>query len=335
MPFAMRVTLADTRSRAAGVTVPKAPFGRKFSWPASWRQFPAERMNMPLGVDYNGRAAPVRSSDQVVAAYLVPVGGVTVSIDLLGHTALISGGLGDIGRAIAVELAAHGADIAICDRSRNSAERLVEEIGGLGRRCRVQRLDVTDSEAVRHWIVDLDATFGLPDLIVPNAAIVDIKPFGSLDAQYWRQELSVNLDGAFHVAEAATSLLVARRRAGRVVFIGSWAADHVHTDIPAYCVAKAGLRMLAKCMAAAFAAHGILVNEVAPGYVDAGLAARFMEKDPSVRETSRREVPIGLLIEPREVARQVLHLLDPENRHMTGSTLLMDGGLSLVRPLST
>ena len=256
-----------------------------------------------------------------------------MSIDLKGHAAAISGGLGDIGRATALELAACGADVAVCDvRDAGSADSLRYAVGKLGRRFRYDRVDVTDARGVESWIADLEKSFSLPDLIIANAAIVDIRPLGRLDAAYWRRELAVNLDGAFHLANAGTSRLLALKRSGRVVFVGSWAADHVHVQIPTYCVGKAAVRMLSRCMAAALAPAGILVNEIAPGYVDAGLASKFMEVDPTVRETSRREVPIQLLIEPGEVAKQIAHLCDPANRHMTGSMLLMDGGLSLHRP---
>jgi len=253
-------------------------------------------------------------------------------MQLQGQTAIVSGGLGDIGRAIALELAARGADVAIGDVSASSPEPLRKRIEGLGRRFRFDRVDVSDAQAVARWITDLETSFALPTLIVPNAAIVDIRPLEKLDAAYWRRELSVNLDGAFHLAQFATARLIAKQRPGRVVFIGSWAGETVHVHIPTYCVAKAGIRMLARCMAAALAPAGILVNEVAPGYVDGGLATRFMEEDANAREASRREVPVGLLIEPAEVAKQVAFLCDPGNRHMTGSTLLMDGGLSLFRP---
>ena len=89
--------------------------------------------------------------------------------------------------------------------------------------------------------------------------------------------------------------------------------------------------MLMKQLALEYAAADILVNEVAPGYVDAGLSGRVFEKDASSREKARKEVPIGRLIDPAEVAVQVAHLCDPRNRHMTGSVLLMEGGLSLCK----
>jgi len=90
--------------------------------------------------------------------------------------------------------------------------------------------------------------------------------------------------------------------------------------------------MLCQCMALSLAPHDILVNEVAPGYVNAGLSGRMFDADPDLRARSIQKVPVGRLIEPDEVARQVAHLCDPGNRHITGSLLLMDGGLSLVSP---
>jgi NAD(P)-dependent dehydrogenase (short-subunit alcohol dehydrogenase family) len=257
-----------------------------------------------------------------------------MSVDLSGRVAVISGGLGDIGKATALELARCAADVAVCDlRDAREADSLRAAVTALGRRFRYDRVDVSDAQAVAGWIAELEQAFGAPDLIIANAAIVDIKPLERLSAEYWRRELSVNLDGAFHLTQVTTARLIELRRPGRVVFVGSWAADHVHVQIPTYCVGKAAVRMLCRCMAAALAPAGILVNEIAPGYVDAGLASRFMQEDPAVRETSRREVPIQLLIEPEEVAREIAHLCDPANRHMTGATVVMDGGLSLVRPV--
>ncbi len=253
-----------------------------------------------------------------------------MSTSLAGQVAVISGGLGDIGRAIALELATRGADVAIGDvRDPADAKDVLRAITGLTRRARYDRVDVSNAAAVAGWIETIEKELGLPTLIVPNAAIVKMVPLAELTPEYWRKELSVNLDGAFYMAHAGAMRLLQRNRPGRIVFVGSWAAHAVHLAIPAYCVGKAGMRMLCKCMAAELAPHGILVNEVAPGYVDAGLTAQLFRELPGRREEAAREVPVRVLIEPREVALQVAHLCDPENRHMTGSTLLMDGGLSL------
>ena len=248
-----------------------------------------------------------------------------------GHVAIISGALGDIGRAIARRLARDGADVALGDvRDETDARSLLDELRGLGAAARYDRVDVSDSDAVRAWVDAVTQDLGAPTLIVPNAAIVTVADILSLTADDWQRQMRVNLDGAFHLAQAGAQHLVAARKPGRIVFLGSWAAHAPHGHIPAYCAGKAGVRMLAKVMARDLAHHGILVNEVAPGYVDAGLTGRVWDEEPEKRERGRQQVPTGDVIAPDEVAQQVAHLCDPANRHMTGACILMDGGLSLT-----
>jgi NAD(P)-dependent dehydrogenase (short-subunit alcohol dehydrogenase family) len=250
--------------------------------------------------------------------------------NLKGHIAIISGGLGDIGRAIALDLARRGADISIGDVLEvDKASKLLGEIRKLDRRAQYYRVDVSDAKGVNQWVADTERDLGTATLIIPNAAIVTLADFRSVTSEQWNRELRINLDGAFHLAQTGTQELLTKKKEGRVVFIGSWAAHYPHTHIPAYCAAKAGLRMLCKCMALELAPHGILVNEVAPGYVDAGLSAKLMDLKPGARERAASDVPIQKLILPEDVALQVAHLCDPENKHMTGSVVLMDGGLSL------
>ena len=252
--------------------------------------------------------------------------------NLSGQVAILSGGLGDIGRAIALELARRGADLALGDIVEpERATLLLDQLQRLGRRARYDRVDVADAEAVTEWVAAVEADLGTPTLIVPNAAVVTIASSLTITPQEWSRELRINLDGAFHLAQAGALRLRRQDRAGgRIVFVGSWAAHAPHVAIPAYCAAKAGLRMLCRCMALELAPHGILVNEVAPGYVDAGLTGRIFDANPGQREAAQEQVPIRELIAPEEVAAQVAHLCDPANRQMTGSVLLMDGGLSLL-----
>jgi NAD(P)-dependent dehydrogenase (short-subunit alcohol dehydrogenase family) len=190
---------------------------------------------------------------------------------------------------------------------------------------------VADAAAVDAWISEVEAQLGAASMVVANAATVTIAGLYQITAEQWTKELRVNLDGAFYVARAATCRLLALQQSGSVVFVGSWAAEAVHSHIPAYAVSKAGMRMLCQCMALELAPHGIMVNEIAPGYVDAGVSRQVWEQSPALREDARKKVPVRALITPAEVARQVLRLCDPENKHITGSILLMDGGLSLVR----
>ncbi|RAK02286.1 glucose 1-dehydrogenase [Larkinella arboricola] len=256
--------------------------------------------------------------------------GPTVDKLFTKRTVLISGGLGDIGRATALEFARLGAAIAIGDMNPASqAEALLNELGQLGVATHYTQVDVREADAVQNWVLAVENSLGVADIIIANAAIVTARRIHEITPEQWSNEIRVNLDGAFFMTQSATARLLAHGLPGRVVFVGSWAAHAVHPHIPAYSVAKAGLRMLCQCMALELAPHQILVNEIAPGYVNAGLSAKLWEKEPARAEEARQRVPIRKLISAEAVARQVVYLCHPDNEHMTGSTLLMDGGLSL------
>ena len=252
---------------------------------------------------------------------------------LAGQTALISGGLGDIGQAIARALAAGGADIALCGlQPEHEADAFLAELHQLGRRASYDLVDISDAAATAGWVQHVEKTMGVPSLIIPNAAQVTMADCRHITPQQWDRELRVNLDGAFYLARSAALVLVEQHKPGRIVFIGSWTAHRAHPHIPAYAVSKAALRMLCQCMALEFAPYGILVNEVAPGYVDAGLSGRLLRENPHLKEKLRQLVPVKQLVEPHEVARSVAFLCDPENCQMTGSVIVQDGGVSLLPP---
>ncbi len=243
---------------------------------------------------------------------------------LSGQVAVISGGAGDIGRAIAHRLHAEGAQVALGDvlpaakvRSRVAKFHYTE-------------VDVSSVEATEAWLARVNRDLGPPTLIIPNAAVVELGSALETSPEAWNSTLNVNLTGAFLLAQLAAKRLLAARRRGRIVFVGSWAAHAPHPNIAAYCAAKAGLRMAMKCLALELAPHGILVNEVAPGRVDAGLSKRLFDQTPGFRERARDEVPVRSLLDPTEVADGVAYLCRPDNRQMTGAVLLLDGGLSLV-----
>lgn len=245
----------------------------------------------------------------------------------MDDVAIVSGGLGDIGRAIARELAGRGAAVALGDVQ--PVARAKSFLRELGPRARYDRVDVSDARAVRQWLSAVERACGTPNWIIPNAAIVTVKSIRQLTPAAWQRELAINLTGAYHLATTAAARLAARKRPGRIVFVGSWAGHRPHPHIPAYCVAKAGLRMLMRVLALEYAADDILVNEVAPGYVDAGLSGRIFAKNPALKRRATAQVPVRRLIAAADVAREVAHLCDSQNRHMTGNVVVLDGGLSL------
>lgn len=256
-----------------------------------------------------------------------------IAKELASPLVALSGGLGDIGAAIVRCLAEAGADVAIADLADpEQAASLIAEVEALGRRCFYKPLDVTDSTATGVWFDSIFAHFGrTPNIIIANAAIVTLKPYAELSDAEWFREINVNLNGAYYFANTGTQRLVKAAQPARVVFLGSWAAHAPHRSLPAYSVAKAGLRMLNQTMALELAVHGILVNEIAPGYVDAGLSGRIFAENPAIRDRATASVPIQKLISASDVASQVLYLCSDYAAHITGSTILQDGGLSLMQ----
>jgi len=247
-----------------------------------------------------------------------------------GQTAIISGGMGDIGFATAIEMAKLGACIALCGtRPLDTLRDKTALIESYGTKVDYQQVDVADAVAVQRWVEEINNTLGTTTLIIANAAVTRFARIHEITADEWQADMNINLNGAFYMTQAATAWLLKRKLPGRVVFVGSWAATHVHAHMPAYSVSKAAMTMLSKCMALELAPHQILVNEIAPGYVNAGLSGRYLEENPDKVDEITQRVPIKQLMSAEEVAKQIVFLCHPENRQMTGSTLLMDGGLSL------
>jgi NAD(P)-dependent dehydrogenase (short-subunit alcohol dehydrogenase family) len=249
------------------------------------------------------------------------------------HCVIISGALGDIGRSIVKAFVLKGANVALGDvKQIDEAQAFLASLNLLNPEVKVlyDTVDVRDPSQVKQWVDRATNELGSLDIIVPNAATVTIKGIMEIRPQEWANELKVNLDGAFYLSRFASEKLLQEKVSGRLVFVGSWAAEAVHQNLPTYSVSKAGLRMLSKCMALELAPNDILVNEIAPGYVDAGLSKQVLDGDASAKLKATEKVPVKRIMHPDEVASSVLWLCDFENKHMTGSTLLMDGGLSLL-----
>jgi len=147
--------------------------------------------------------------------------------------------------------------------------------------------------------------------------------------EHWQDQLQINLTGCFNLGQAAAQLMVERSRPGRIVFTGSWVGTVPWPEISAYSVSKAGVAMLAKSMARELAPHGILVNVVAPGIVDAGLAKRQRETHPSYAARIGRVIPLGKLQTAEQVAQVMAFMCSDAADYITGATILADGGCSL------
>ena len=247
--------------------------------------------------------------------------------DLDGLGVALTGAAGDIGHAIALELARRGATVAMIDlQSPDRAAERIEAVAALGV-CSYHQADVRDRAAIDAALAAVDPL----DVAIGNAGIVDAAPFLEVSQGQWQAQLDVNLTGCFNVGQTAARLMVERGTRGKIIFTGSWVGEIPWPEISAYSVSKAGVRMLARAMARELAGGGIRVNVVAPGIVMAGMARRQYETDPDYARRASVVIPLGEFGTVEQVAKATAFLCSPDGDYATGSVLLVDGGASLFQ----
>ncbi len=234
--------------------------------------------------------------------------------------ALVTGGSKGIGRAIALALAADGYDIWLNYRSDHEAARqVVQEIAALGRACALLPCDVADEQAVNQALEPLLAQ-QTPFAVISNAGFARDGLLALMDAKAWKDVLCVHLDGFFHVVRAVLPRML-RARKGRIVAISSTAGQAGLPGQSNYAAAKAGLMGAVRSLAAEVGRRGVLVNAVAPGFVETE-----MIKDLP-REELLRRIPMGRFGAPEEVAAAVRFLCSHKAAYITGQTLSVNGGI--------
>ena len=245
---------------------------------------------------------------------------------------VITGGCGDIGRATARRLLSEGAQVILLDvHAPEVGARISAEIAPPPL-CRYVRCDVTDRAAVDRFFASLSRV----DIVISNAAIVRADPFLQIKEQDWLDTIAANLNGAFHVGQAAARIMVKQEPdefgiRGRILFTGSWVQEMPWPGTCAYIASKGGQKMLAKVMAQELASSGIRVNIVAPGLVMAGLTKQLADADPEFRHATSQAIPLGDFQTAESVAGALAFLCSHDADYMQGATLLIDGGCTLVR----
>lgn len=232
------------------------------------------------------------------------------------QVAAVTGSRGAIGAAICTSLAEQGAAVSGGDLALAIDDGLPV-------------VDVTQVASVESWLDHVEGRLGPLSIGIVCAGISRPGRLVETSDRDWNEVVAVNLTGAFYTARSMVRRMVAHGRGGRIVFVGSWAAHAPHPHIGAYSATKAGLRALCQTLALDHAQDGILVNEVAPGVVDSGLSAALFRRDPALEQRTRAAIPAGRVLDAADVARDVVYLASPDNRHTSGATLISDGGLSL------
>jgi NAD(P)-dependent dehydrogenase (short-subunit alcohol dehydrogenase family) len=238
---------------------------------------------------------------------------------LSGKTALVTGAAKRIGRAIALALAAQGADVAITYRNSNeAAQQTALDLEALGVRSLAVRCDLLDPEGIRSAVAEVASQFGRIDLLVNNAGMFESAALEEITVEQWDRIFATNTRAPFLMAQAALPHL--RRVQGRIVNIGSLGGQHAWATHGHYCTSKAALHMLSKVMAKAWA-PAVSVNAVAPGMIVQGEVEEayehFARKTPMQRNGTAEDV----------AAAVVFFATSPT--FVTGQLLTVDGGLGL------
>jgi NAD(P)-dependent dehydrogenase (short-subunit alcohol dehydrogenase family) len=246
------------------------------------------------------------------------------SFDLNGQVAIVTGASSGIGRHLAELVATAGARVALVARRIDRLDDVAEGIRAEGGDCLPIACDVTRAENVAAAVAAAETGLGPLSILVNNAGVVVSKPLFEHTEADWDYVVDTNLKGAWLVAREFAHHLVERKRAGRIINITSVLASRTIGRVPAYCAAKAGLTHLTEVLAMELARHGILVNALAPGYVETDFNRAFFQTEPGKALISR--IPLKRLGRTQDLDGALLFLASPASAYVTGAVIAVDGG---------
>ena len=246
------------------------------------------------------------------------------SFDLGGEVALVTGASSGIGRHFAALLAAAGAKVALAARRVDRLAELAREIEAAGGQSLPIACDVTRSDNVAAAVATAENQLGALTLLVNNAGVVVSKPLFEHTEADWDHVVDTNLKGAWLMAREFAQHLVGLQRPGRIINISSVLGLRTIGRVPAYCAAKAGLTHLTHVLAMELARFGILVNALAPGYVETDFNRAFFQTEPGKALISR--IPLKRLGQTEDLDGALLFLASPASAYVTGTVISVDGG---------
>jgi NAD(P)-dependent dehydrogenase (short-subunit alcohol dehydrogenase family) len=247
------------------------------------------------------------------------------SFDLNGQVALVTGAARGLGRAIALALAHAGADVALGLRDATAHGNLPGEIGALGRRALPLQMDMTRLDEVTQAIEEATHHFGQLDILVNNAGVAPENPAENVREEDFDLTLAVNLKGTFFASQAAGRVMIGQKR-GRIINIGSQAGFVALPTESIYCMTKAAISHLTKCLAVEWGKYNITVNAIAPTFIRTPGTESCLANPEFRADVVERIAALHRIGEPMDVAGAVVFLASSASSLVTGHTILIDGG---------
>ncbi len=248
--------------------------------------------------------------------------------DLTGRVALVTGASRGLGAAMAKALALAGASVLLWAKHRQPLARVASELHALGRPVFAQCVDVTDRRAVRSAVTQAVRRAHGIDILVNNAGIWDGDPFMKLKPTTWARVIDTDLTSLFHVSQAVAPSMM-RRRYGKIINISSTSGILVHPEGTAYGSAKAAVMHLTRIMAVELGPCGIRVNAIAPGTFRTDMTADVFADRAWIARRKQR-IPLRRFGESEDLEGLVIFLASRGSDHITGQTIVIDGGASLA-----
>ena len=248
----------------------------------------------------------------------------TPNFDLRDKVALVTGAARGIGRGCALALAAAGADIILGLRDIKQDNGTIEAVRGTGRRVFPVQLDITDLAQIKDAVAKSLGEFGRIDILVNNAGLGPPAAAENVTEADFDLTMSVNVKGTFFMSQEVGRVMLARK-SGRIVNLSSQAGFVALPTESVYCMSKAAIAHLTKCLAVEWGPHGINVNAVAPTFVRTPGTVKWLQ-DENFRQDLLSRIPLGKVGDPIDVAGAVVFLCSPAAAMITGTTVMIDGG---------
>lgn len=244
---------------------------------------------------------------------------------LAGKVAIVTGGSKGIGRAIALGFATQGAKVVISARGLEGAEQVASEIREAGGQALGLSCDVAQAEQVEAMVARTVAEFGRVDIAVANAGIPQVRPSEELTPQEWQNLMDINLNGVFYTCQAAGKQMLAQG-SGAILNVGSLLSFIAVPQRLAYATSKGGIVQLTKVLAVEWAARGVRVNAIAPGYIETDIMRGLKAKGLLDTAALIKRTPMNRLGQPEDLIGPAVFLCSEDAAFVTGQTLAVDGG---------